>query len=296
MMVYTLVFILCVEYIGLASRIPILKAVKFSLLASLVIFIILGARHQFKGLLRYHQGKLLLAFIGLTALSIAHGLIQSYAFETFTIQVGYFILFANVFWAVTKWSQVRTMATAMILFHAYLVLMNFGKFFAGIRAGRFEAGYFMGDGNDFGWSLVTFLPFLLIAYRKSSNILVRGVLLGSACLMVYGILGTGSRGATLGLAAQVLYLVLNSNKKAIALVVTTVGLMGVLVFLPDSYKDRMGTIKDYKEDSSAQGRMRAWKAATMMALDEPLGVGAGCFNSAERYLLAPGCRPGHCWR
>ncbi len=280
MMMYTLLMVVCVEYLGLASQIGILKAVKFSLLTSLVLFVILGARNQFKGLLRYPQGKLLLAFIFLTALSILHGLIQSYAFETFTIQVGYFILFANVFWAVTKWTRIRTVAIIMVLLHGYLVLVNFGKFFVGVRAGRFQAGYFMGDGNDFGWSLVTFLPFMLIAYKRSGHLVVRCMLLASSGLMVFGILGTGSRGASLGLAAQVLYLVLNSNRKAIALVVTTVALIGVLIFLPDSYTNRMSTIKDYKQDSSAQGRMRAWKAAALMALNEPLGVGAGCFNSA----------------
>ncbi len=280
MMLYVLLLVLCVEYLGLASRIGILKAVKFSLLASLILFIILGFQNRFQGLLRYTQGKLLVVFIFLTALSIYHGLIQRYSFETFTIQVGYFILFANTFWVANNKDKIRTMATAMVLFHGYLVAINFDKFFAGVRAGQFRAGYFVGDGNDFGWSLVTFLPFLLIAYNRKGNFLVRMALLGCTGLMAFGILGTGSRGASLALAAQVLYLIVTSKKKVIALVVTTFILIGVLIFLPSNYKERMGTIADYKEDSSAQGRMRAWKAAVMMALDEPLGVGAGCFNSA----------------
>jgi O-antigen ligase len=48
----------------------------------------------------------------------------------------------------------------------------------------------------------------------------------------------------------------------------------------------MRTIENYGEDSSAQGRIRAWKAAFAMAVTRPLGVGAGNFNSAYgRYYM-----------
>ena len=49
---------------------------------------------------------------------------------------------------------------------------------------------------------------------------------------------------------------------------------------PSGYFGRMGTVADYEEDNSAQQRLQAWGAALRMALDHPLGVGAGNFNSA----------------
>ena len=43
---------------------------------------------------------------------------------------------------------------------------------------------------------------------------------------------------------------------------------------------------DYEDDSSAQGRLRAWNAALQMAIDFPLGVGANNFSRAYgRYYI-----------
>ena len=51
--------------------------------------------------------------------------------------------------------------------------------------------------------------------------------------------------------------------------------------------DRMGGLSDTSEDTSAQARLTTWKASMKMAIDYPLGVGAGNFSSAYgRYYLA----------
>ena len=49
----------------------------------------------------------------------------------------------------------------------------------------------------------------------------------------------------------------------------------------------MNTMENYEEDSSAQGRLRAWHAARQMALDYPLGVGANNFSSAYGRFYIP---------
>jgi O-antigen ligase len=57
--------------------------------------------------------------------------------------------------------------------------------------------------------------------------------------------------------------------------------IGVILVAPSNYYSRMKTISDYQEDSSAMGRIKAWRTAMEMAADYPmLGVGAGSFNSA----------------
>jgi hypothetical protein len=71
-----------------------------------------------------------------------------------------------------------------------------------------------------------------------------------------------------------------SDHKKLGILMVSGVLVGVLSFAPVTYVDRLETIGTYSEDTSAKGRMEAWGAAINMALDHPLGVGAGNFNSA----------------
>ncbi|MEJ2622156.1 MAG: O-antigen ligase family protein [Candidatus Thiodiazotropha sp.] len=97
-----------------------------------------------------------------------------------------------------------------------------------------------------------------------------------------GIVGTQSRGSFLALAAGMLYyLNFISSKKVVGFLLIGVIGVGLLAFSPAGYFSRMETIVDYEEDTSAMGRIKAWRTATEMAIDHPiLGVGAGSFNSA----------------
>jgi len=52
----------------------------------------------------------------------------------------------------------------------------------------------------------------------------------------------------------------------------------VIAYAPPIFYERMDTIKDYEQESSAAGRIMVWKQAFKMAKDNPiLGVGAGNF-------------------
>ena len=84
------------------------------------------------------------------------------------------------------------------------------------------------------------------------------------------------------------YLVMKSRRKALALAAVGVLVAMVLLFAPDAYFDRMSSIKDYETEGSAQGRILAWKTATTMALDHPLtGVGAGHFGVMFGFKYKP---------
>ncbi|HEU4779065.1 MAG TPA: O-antigen ligase family protein, partial [Steroidobacteraceae bacterium] len=99
--------------------------------------------------------------------------------------------------------------------------------------------------------------------------------------------GTSSRGGSLGVIAAVLfYWWFMSGRRALGVVVIFVALLGVLALAPSSYLTRMSGISNTSEDTSAQARITTWKASMKMAIDYPLGVGAGNFASAYgRYYL-----------
>ncbi len=275
-----LIAIIGVEYLGLAAIFGILKAIKFSLLASLLLFGIMASRNGFGKLLSFTQVRLLLALIAMSIASVSYAFVKTYVLDTVITQIGYFIMLANVYWLVDSRKRIRFFCASMIAFLCYLVVLNYDMFFQAAREGYLQAGYFLGDGNDFAWALVTFLPFTIVLYRETNSLLLRIIWLVAAGLLVIGILGSGSRGATLGLSSQILVLVLISKRKVLALSLVSIAIAGSLMFLPSTYTNRMSSLKNVEQDSSAQARLTAWKAATMMAMDHPLGVGAHNFNSA----------------
>jgi probable O-glycosylation ligase (exosortase A-associated) len=50
----------------------------------------------------------------------------------------------------------------------------------------------------------------------------------------------------------------------------------LLLIMPKSYFERVESISNYEQDQSAMGRIRAWRVATQIALQRPIGGG---FNS-----------------
>jgi probable O-glycosylation ligase (exosortase A-associated) len=103
-------------------------------------------------------------------------------------------------------------------------------------------------------------------------------------LLLLAIIASQSRGASLGMAAVFGYMWWRSPRKAVGVVVILLAAFAVLLYAPDVYFERMGTLSAPSQDSSAEGRLHAWRAGTKMALHNALGVGAGNFpNNFPKY-------------
>ena len=139
---------------------------------------------------------------------------------------------------------------------------------------------FLGDGNDYSLSLCILIPFTMELAFGTRNKLLKIVAWAGLALTVLALVGTQSRGATIGLGAVLVYLWLNSPKKALSFFGVAIIAVGALAYAPPAYFQRMGTIGDQSE-GSAQGRIQAWQAGVAMALSNPLlGVGAGQFPTS----------------
>ena len=150
-----------------------------------------------------------------------------------------------------------------------------------IRLENFGGGQILGS-NQLASALVFGLPiayFMMLYSKNKKKKLLAGICLG---ILISGIICTESRQAFLALLFYGAYIFLTSNRK---IVLATVGSLVVIVslnFVPASYFDRMATIQDYEEDSSAIGRIEMWKTAVNVWEDYPiLGVGGKNF-----YLIA----------
>ncbi len=280
--------LILIEYLGLAYEFPFLKAARVPTLLAVGLFgavMIRGDRGELFGSL---QTKIFLTFISITILSVAWALVATYSARAITPLLGYLGLSAVLIYAVDRPRRARWFAMLMATIVIVLVLRNLHMLGTEVRAGTFTAGYFLGDGNDFGWGLNVMAPFAMYLVCSAQPLPVRLLgLLGVAAAAV-GIVGTSSRGATLAMVSIFFYYWATiSTRKVLTAGAAVVVLSGIVAAAPSSYFERMETIASYEEDGSAMGRIRAWGAATRMALDYPLGVGAGNFNSAYGRFYRP---------
>lgn len=177
---------------------------------------------------------------------------------------------------------------------AWIIVISLGSY--GVKGGIFTlttggglhvqgpAGTFIEGNNEIGLALIMTVPLMRYIQLTSDNRLVRLGMLGSIGLTFMAILGTQSRGALLGLAAMIGYLTLKSRNRARLLAVLILLVPAGLMFMPDSYFNRMETIETYQEDRSALGRINAWWTAWYIAQDRPL-VGGG-FEAFSGWVYA----------
>lgn len=143
-------------------------------------------------------------------------------------------------------------------------------------------GSFIADNNEFALALVMTIPLLRFIQLQFSAGWKRHAMTLAMLLCAAAALGSQSRGALVAISVMTFFLWLRSKRKLLGGAVLAIAAVGLVTFMPDSWTDRMDTIKTYKDDDSAQGRFDAWKNAWGVALHYPLGVG---FNPNRQELF-----------
>jgi probable O-glycosylation ligase (exosortase A-associated) len=142
---------------------------------------------------------------------------------------------------------------------------------------------FIEDNNALGLALVMIVPLLWYLQMRETRRWLKWGLLGGILLCGLAIFGTHSRGALLAAIAMALFLVLNTRGRVWAIVLLAIAVPLLWAFMPESWHERMFSIKDYQQDTSAMGRINAWWFAWNLALDRPL-LGGG-FDTFTRPLF-----------
>jgi O-antigen ligase len=150
-------------------------------------------------------------------------------------------------------------------------------------------GYYA-NANEFGFLMVMALPFVFITFMMKSSLLKRVVAVGSVYVIVIVMFKSGSRTVMVTSGLMIfLLMVFNSGgnivKKLMVAGVAGVLLLGALSFVPGPVKERLDTIRNFSEDESFMGRVRAWGYSfDMFGYSLGLGVGAGQWS--EHHGLA----------
>jgi putative inorganic carbon (HCO3(-)) transporter len=273
--------LLFLEYGGLATQLPILKALRLATLLSYVLLAFVVVRVSKVELLTSRQVQIVFVLVILTALSVFWAYVRTRAFNAVRPLVDYAAFMIITMYLVDRRERCDKVALALAVIAVLLVVQNLAHLGSSIRRGAFIAPYFMGDGNDFAWGLNVMAPIVVTLLVGSRARLWKAFGFAGFVACAFGIVGTQSRGGTLALGAAVIYAwIFIVRRKILGAVVVTVFAVAVFSIAPEGYLSRISSVVNYEADNSAQGRLQAWEAAVRMALDRPLGVGAGNFNSA----------------
>ena len=152
-----------------------------------------------------------------------------------------------------------------------------GGIFTIMTAGSFRVwgppGSFIEDNNELALAQLMIIPLMYFLYQQSRNTWIRRFLVVASMLCLVAVIGSYSRGALLATIAMLLFLFRNSKKKMVVAVMGMLLLPLIILFMPRQWTDRMHTIETYTEDSSAMGRVNAWKFAINVADDRLTGGG-----------------------
>ncbi len=146
---------------------------------------------------------------------------------------------------------------------------------------------FIEGNNELALACLMVVPLVNYLRLVSTNKWIKRALLVSMVLMVVSAIGSQSRGALLAALAVAGYFWLKSNKKLAMAIVGVALAVGIYMFMPQSWHDRMSTIETYDEDASAMGRITAWKMAINLAADRVFGGGFETFRQGAYDLYLP---------
>ncbi len=143
-------------------------------------------------------------------------------------------------------------------------------------------GYIEGN-NEIALALVMVIPLMRFLHLIAEHVWVKRGLLATMVLSAVAAIGSQSRGALLAIGAMAAVMWWRADRKAAGVIGLLVLATAILAFMPDTWWDRMGTIGSYDTDSSAAGRINAWKMAWNLAKDNFFGGG---FMVSTGYLFA----------
>lgn len=140
-------------------------------------------------------------------------------------------------------------------------------------------GGFMDDNNTLAVGFVMVLPMCWYAREAVEGRWTRGLLTLCSVMTVMAIIMSFSRGAAIALACVLVMISLRSGRKMMALILLAFLLVPAFFLVGHSYVDRLSTLRNPSEESSAASRLRQNEIAWELWKERPwTGVGFGGKN------------------
>ncbi|MBL4576178.1 MAG: putative O-glycosylation ligase, exosortase A system-associated, partial [Opitutaceae bacterium] len=149
------------------------------------------------------------------------------------------------------------------------------------------SGSFIEGNNELALALLMIIPLANYLRVISTKKWIKTGFLCAMVLIGVSAIGSQSRGAFLAAGAMVFYFWTKSDKKIISGTALLAIAGAIYAFMPQSWHDRMNTIKTYEEDGSAMGRINAWWTEFNIANDRFFGAGFNHYSAETFALYAP---------
>lgn len=192
-----------------------------------------------------------------------------------------FCLLMPVF--VTSRYRIHAMVVMVVLATSFHGALDGLKFIASGGGHNARGIAKFGDNNHFAMVLLMVLPLLYYLYQISSRKLAKAGFAVLLPLTAFAVVATASRGALIGLCVIVLFILMKSRNRVIGILLVGISAAVVIQLAPDSWSERMETIKTAKEDDSLLGRFGAWRVSSSIALNNP--VFGGGFRAVQSSVL-----------
>lgn len=148
-------------------------------------------------------------------------------------------------------------------------------------------GGFIEGNNEVALAVLTVMPLIRYLQAQMSRRWAIYAATGAMLLCVATAAGTQSRGAFVGLICMGGFFYVKSDRKFLAgMAIALIALVG-LPLMPETWWERMNTIKTYEEDASALGRINAWHMAFNLAKDRLFGGGFMVSSAPVFAIYAP---------
>ncbi|WP_432377735.1 putative O-glycosylation ligase, exosortase A system-associated [Duganella sp. P38] len=148
-------------------------------------------------------------------------------------------------------------------------------------------GTFIDGNNEIALALVMVIPLMYYTSGLVRPRWAKAALLLSMLLCALAALGSYSRGAALAIGAMTAVLWLKSRNKLSLGLLLALCIPFMVLLMPEAWHARIDTINDYKEDTSAMGRINAWHMAFNLANHRPFGGGFEIYDPEVFALYAP---------
>lgn len=143
------------------------------------------------------------------------------------------------------------------------------------------------DNNALAVALLMTIPLMRYLQMTTANKYLRWGLVATMIASGLSILSSQSRGALIASCAMLLYLIAKSRHRMRLILACILLVPAALMFMPQSWYDRMQTLGTYQEDKSAMGRITAWEFAIDMSSERLTGGGFESFNESNYKRFSP---------
>ncbi len=237
--------------------------------------ILLAALLLVRGKVRLQERQSLL-FALLLGLMVVHGPIavnNFWALMVFIAMILNFVAYLSLLHFVDDEKRFGKLVDVWLKVHVLVALVGIVK--KGVGAGGFLA-----DENDLCLTLNMVLPFAFFLGMSAPRNAKRIYYIALACLFLFVIILTQSRGGFVGLAATGFYCWWKSKRKLLSGAVVLVLVLFMALAAPSTYWDKIRSIADENTPANPYGsgaeRYYAWKVGWGMFVDNPImGVGQG---------------------